>query len=100
MFESDPDANGDRISSLEASYWWRQSSPAGAVLNKLMVLFIFVPVVLVLKSFYAVSFLVFALMVPYGLFLRHLAVRAVRQHLQDHPEERDNFEQSGIVLGR
>src|SRR5437870_2806002 len=90
-----PDANDVRISSLEASFWWRQNTPEGALLNKLMVLFILVPVVLVLRSFYTLSFLVFALMVPYGLFLRQLAVRAVRQHLEKHPEEREDFEQAG-----
>jgi hypothetical protein len=94
MSESDPT---DQISSLEANYWWRQTIPAGALLNKLMVLFIVVPVVLVLKSFYVLSVLVFAFMVPYGLFLRRLAVRAVRQHLQNHPEEREQFEQAGII---
>ena len=87
------------ISPVEANYWWRQSTPVGAVLNKLMFLFIFAPIGLVLKRFYALSFLVFALMVPYGLFLRHLAVRAVRQHLEQHPEQRDDFEQAGIVSG-
>jgi hypothetical protein len=86
-----------QISPLEASHWWRETSPAGALLNKLMLLFIFVPVVLVLKSFYTLSFVVFALMVPYGLFVRHLAVRAVREHLEKHPEEFDQFEQAGII---
>ncbi|PYS37012.1 MAG: hypothetical protein DMG14_22695 [Acidobacteria bacterium] len=106
MFESDLPARGRRrtaaeadtqISPLEANYWWRQTTPAGALLNNLMVLFILAPVVLVLKSFYALSFAIFATMVPYGLFIRHLAVRAVRQHLQNHPEERDDFEQAGII---
>lgn len=96
MYESDPPEY--RISPLEASYWWRRTSPEGAILNKLMILFILVPVTLVFKRFYTVSFLVFAFMVPYGLFLRHLAVRAVRQHLQLHPESQEEFEQAGIVL--
>ena len=87
----------EQISSLEANYWWRLSDPAGAVLNKLMVLFILVPILLVWKRFYMSSFLVFALMIPYGLLMRHLAVRAVRQHLQNHPEDRENFEQAGII---
>ena len=95
MFESDE--TGDQISSLEANYWWRETRPAGALLNKLMVLFIVVPIALVLKSFYALSFAVFAFMVPYGLFVRHLAVRAVRQHLQTHPEEREHFLEAGII---
>jgi hypothetical protein len=87
------------ISSVEANYWWRETSPAGALLNKLMFLFIVVPIGLVLKRFYALSFVVFALMVPYGLFLRHLAVQAVRQHLVKHPEERGAFEEAGIISG-
>jgi hypothetical protein len=95
MFESDlPEYH---VSTFEASYWWRQNTPTGAVLNKLMVLFILVPIALVFKRFYTVSFFVFALMVPYGLFLRHLAVRAVRQHLELHPEARDEFQQAGII---
>ena len=95
MFESDPVP--DQISPLEANYWWRESTSAGAVFNKLMVLFIVLPVVLVLRKFYALSFFVFALMVPYGLFVRQLAVRAARHHLQEHPEERQQFEQAGII---
>ncbi len=86
-----------RISSAEANYWWRKNEPAGALLNNLMMLFIVAPIALVLKQFYALSFLVFVLMVPYGLFVRFLAVRAVRHHLENHPEERGEFEQSGII---
>jgi hypothetical protein len=87
----------DEISPLEANYWWRQTNPAGALVNKFMVLFIVAPVALVFKNFYALSFAIFAMMVPYGLFVRHLAVRAVRRHLQNHPESRDDFKQSGII---
>jgi len=86
-----------RIRTAEANHWWRESTPAGALLNKLIILFILVPIALVLKSFYALSFAIFALMVPYGLLVRHLAVRAVRDHLQKHPEEREQFEQAGII---
>jgi len=85
------------VSAAEANYWWRKTTPAGALLNKLMLLFIFVPIALVFKSFYGLSFVVFAFMVPYGLFVRYLAVRAVRQHLEEHPEEREEFEQAGII---
>ena len=85
------------VSPIEANYWWRKTTPEGALLNKLMFLFIVVPIALVFKSFYALSFAVFAFMVPYGLFVRHLAVRAVRHHLQEHPEEREEFEQAGII---
>ena len=85
------------ISSPEANYWWRQNNPAGALLNNLMFLFIVVPIGLVLKSLYALSLIVFAFMVPYGLFLRWLAVRAVRQYLEIHPEETRTFEETGII---
>ena len=95
MFESD--LSEHQFNPIEANYWWRENTPAGALFNKLMFLFIVVPIGLVLKRFYALSFAVFALMVPYGLFVRNLAVRAVRQHLEDHPEKRVEFEQSGII---
>jgi hypothetical protein len=85
------------ISPVEANYWWRQSAPAGALLNKLMFLFIVVPIALVLKKFYTLSFLIFALMIPYGFFVRYLAVCAVRQRLQEHPEQLGEFEQAGII---
>ena len=85
------------VSAAEANYWWRQTTPVGSLLNKLMLLFIFVPIALVLKSFYGLSFMVFAFMVPYGLFVRYLAVRAVRQYLVEHPEQREEFEQAGII---
>ena len=85
------------VSAAEANYWWRQKTPVGALLNKLMLLFIFVPIALVFKNLYGISFVVFAFMVPYGLFVRHLAVRAVRRHLEEHPEQREEFEQSGII---
>jgi hypothetical protein len=96
MFELE--ARRHQINSIEANDWWRQTSPAGALLNKMMVLFIVAPIVLVLKSFYAISFLIFALMVPYGLLVRRLAVQAVRRHLEQHPEARDDFQQSGIIV--
>ena len=85
------------ISPSEANYWWRRNSPAGATLNNLMFLFIVVPVGLVIEKLYLLSFLVFAFMVPYGLFVRHLSVRAVKQHLLEHPETRDEFERNGII---
>ncbi len=85
------------VSSAEANYWWRKNDPAGALLNNLMLLFIAVPIVLVLKSFYAFSFVVFAFIVPYGFLMRYLAVRAVEQYLEGHPEEIENFEEAGII---
>jgi hypothetical protein len=85
------------ISPIEANYWWRQTTPVGALLNKLMFLFIVVPIALVLKRFYSLSFVVFVFMVPYGLLVRHLAVRAVRQYLLEHPDEREEFEEAGII---
>ena len=85
------------VSSAEANYWWRKNDPAGALLNNLMLLFIAVPIALVIKHFYAFSFMVFAFIVPYGFFLRHLAVRAVEQYLLNHPEEFEKFEEAGII---
>ena len=85
------------VSSAEANYWWRKNDPAGALLNNLMLLFIAVPIVLVLKSFYAFSFVVFAFIVPYGFLMRYLAVRAVEQYLEGHPEEFEKFQEAGII---
>jgi hypothetical protein len=86
-----------KIDPLEAQYWWRTNEPAGALLNKLMILFIVVPIGLVMKKFYVLSFIVFSFMVPYGLFLRHLAVRAVQRSLKLHPEKSEEFQQEGII---
>jgi hypothetical protein len=88
------------VSSGEANYWWRKNDPAGALLNNLMLLFIAVPVALVIKHLYAASFVVFALIVPYGFFVRYLAVRAVERYLQNHPDELEQFEQDGIISSR
>jgi hypothetical protein len=103
MSASDPSTDGaahahyDRIDSREANDWWRQTQPAGAVLNRLMILFILAPVVLAMNSSYILSFLIFALMVPYGLLVRRLAVQALRRHLRDHPEARAQFEEAGVI---
>ena len=86
-----------KISPVEANYWWRKNEPAGALLNTLMVLFVVVPIGLVLKKFFLLSFVFFALMVPYGLFVRYLAVRFVRRQLELHPEKGEEFEQEGII---
>ena len=86
-----------KISPIEANYWWRKNEPAGALLNTLMVLFIVVPIGLVMKKFFLLSFVVFAFMVPYGLFVRYLAVRFVRRQLELYPEKGEEFEQQGII---
>ncbi len=86
------------ISPAEANFWWRRNDPAGALLNKLMLLFVVVPIGLVLKEFYALSFVIFAFMVPYGFFVRYLSVRAVRRYLESHPEEVVEFKEAGIIL--
>ena len=86
------------ISPIEATYWWRKNEAAGALLNNLMFAFIVVPVILVFKSFYVLSFVVFSLMVPYGLLVRRLAVLAVRAHLANHPERVLEFRDAGIIL--
>jgi hypothetical protein len=92
-----PDGKQIKISPIEANDWWRKNEPAGALLNNLMFLFIVVPIGLVLKRFYILSFLVFAFMVPYGLLVRHLAVRVIRRQLELHPEKVEEFQQEGIV---
>jgi hypothetical protein len=85
------------IRPAEASRWWQKNTVPGVLLNRLMLLFIFVPIGLVFLNLYTVSFVVFAFMVPYGLLLRHLAVRAVRQYLELHPEAVEEFENQGII---
>jgi len=85
------------VSPVEANRWWQQNTVPGVLLNRLMLLFIFVPIALVFVSFYTLSFVVFAFMVPYGFFLRSLAVRAVRDHLSHHPEAVEEFESKGII---
>ena len=85
------------IKAVEANSWWQKTRPVGALMNNLMLLFIFVPIGLVIKQFYTLSFLVFCFMVPYGFLVRHLAVRAVRNYLACHPEALDEFESSGIL---
>jgi hypothetical protein len=103
MSEFDPTGEEEsseavQISPLEANYWWRKNDPLGALLNNLMFAFIVAPIVLVLRSFYTLSFVVFALMVPYGLLLRRLAVSAVRRRLAKHPEDMLEFREAGIIL--
>jgi hypothetical protein len=86
-----------KINASEANYWWRRNDAAGALLNNLMFLFIVVPIGLVLKRFYFLSFLVFAFMVPYGLFVRHLAARVVRRRLELYPEQQEEFQREGVI---
>lgn len=86
-----------KVRSAEANQWWQRNQPLGALLNKLMLLFIFIPIALVFKEFYTLSFVVFAFMIPYGVLMRCLAVRAVRTYLAVHPEAHEQFEQEGIV---
>jgi hypothetical protein len=85
------------IVPLEANCWWRENARAGALLNRLMLLFIVIPIVLVVQRFYTLSFVVFAFMIPYGFLVRHLAVRAVRNYVAAHPEAVVQFEAQGII---
>ena len=62
-----------------------------------MLLFIAVPLALVWKGYYVASFVVFGFMVPYGLFLRHLATRAVLVLIEKHPETFAEFEEAGVI---
>ena len=87
----------DEIVAFEANHWWRKNEPLGALLNNLMFLFIVVPIALVIERLYVLSFIVFAFMVPYGFFVRHLSVRAVRKYLAEHPEAVEQFQQDGII---
>ena len=88
------------ISSADANHWWRKTQPAGALLNNLMILFILVPIAMVLKNFYFLSLVVFSLMIPYGLLVRHLSVCAVRNHLAGHPDVIEDFRDAGIIRTR
>jgi vacuolar-type H+-ATPase subunit I/STV1 len=89
------------IVRVEASHWWRTNVVAGAILDRLMWLFIVVAVYLVVaKGYVLISFLVFLGMIPYGLFLRHLAQRSLLRFIEEHPETIDEFEESGIIRRR
>jgi hypothetical protein len=85
------------VNSAEANRWWQKNTVLGVVLNRLMLLFIFGPISLVFMDFYKLSFVVFTLMVPYGLLVRQLAVLSVRNHLAEHPEAVSDFEDQGII---
>ncbi len=86
-----------RVRSAEANRWWQNNTIPGILLNRLMLLFIFLPISLVFLNYYNLSFVVFTLMIPYGFFTRYLAVRAVRQFLAAHPEALEEFEKEGIL---
>ena len=85
------------ISQKEAWYWWRTSVGVGAILYRLMLLFIIVPVWLVAKDYLLLSFVVFAGMIPYGFFLRRLAERSVSNFIRKHPEAIVQFEETGVI---
>ena len=85
------------VDANEASYWWRTNAVLGALLNRLMLLFIAVPLVLVWKGLYVTSFVIFSFMVPYGLFLRRMAMRTVVVLIEKHPETFAEFEAAGVV---
>ena len=88
----------NRIPGFEANSWWRKNQPSGALFNNLMFVFIVVPIALVIERWYLLSFIVFAFMIPYGFFVRRLAVRAVRRYLMENPEAAERFQQDGIVF--
>ena len=87
------------VSSAEANRWWQRNTVTGVLLNRLMLLFIFGPMALVFFNWYRLSIVVFALMIPYGLVVRRLAIVAVRKFVQDHPEAKEEFENEGIITG-
>lgn len=82
----------------EAVYWWRTNHVAGIILHRTMLLFILVPVLLVYFGYYVYSFLVFAGMVPYGLFLQYLAERSVLGIIRRNPETIEHFEEEGVIV--
>ncbi len=88
---------GFDVRSGEANRGWQQNSIVGVVLNRLMLLFIFVHIALVLINRYSLSLAVFAFMIPYGFFVRYLAMRAVRSHIALHPDAAAEFESLGII---
>ena len=85
------------VRSGEANRWWQENSVFGVLLNRLMLLFIFTPIALVLYNRYTLSMIVFAFMIPYGFLVRYLAVRAIRAHLASNPDAADEFENQGII---
>jgi hypothetical protein len=85
------------IRPAEANRWWQKNTVLGVFLNRLMIVFILAPIGLVFSNLYTLSFIAFSCMIPYGFLLRHLAVRAVRNHLTVHPEALDEFENEGII---
>jgi len=86
-----------RVVRKEASYWWRTNVLAGALLHRLMLLFIVVPVLLAFWGYFVWSLAVFCSMIPYGLLMERLAERAVRNFIRVHPESAGEFEESGIL---
>ena len=62
-----------------------------------MLLFIAVPLTLVYYKHYVLSFVVFALMIPFGFLLRGLAVRAVIVFIDKNPEAFGEFLDSGVI---
>ena len=87
-----------KVVANEASYWWRTSAVSGALLYRLMLLFIAVPLVLVWKGYYVMSVVIFGFMVPYGFFLRHMAIRAVVSMIEKNPETYTRFEEASVIL--
>ena len=86
------------IVRVEASHWWRTNVVAGAILDRLMWLFMVGAIYLVVaRGYFVVSFLVLLGMIPYGFFLRYLAQRSVCRFIEQHPETIDEFEANGIV---
>lgn len=88
------------ISPVEANIWWRTTQVTGVFLNRMMLALVLAPVALVLYGYTYLSLVAFASLIPYGLLLRRLAVRAVRREIRDRPEAALEFEQAGIVVTR
>jgi hypothetical protein len=85
------------ISALEANAWWRKHELLGAVLNGLCFAILAAPIVLVVNDLFKASVAAFALVVPYFLLVRFLAVLAVKRRLANHPESLSEFKDAGVL---
>jgi hypothetical protein len=85
------------ISAAEANRWWQKNDPVGAILNRLMLVFVLGPMALAYKEYFLTSAVVFAFLVPYGFLMRYLAVVTVRHRIAKNPESLSEFMDAGVV---
>ena len=85
------------IDRTEASYWWRTNVITGVILHRLMWLFIAASASLVWLGYFVLGFIVLLGMIPYGFFLRYVAVRSFWTFIEEHPETIDEFVESRVI---